>query len=145
MKLLVIKRGNMQYKPDRLAARRIYLGLTQQRLAELVGVPFQQISKYERGQSMPTAGSLVALADSLQCSVDYLLGRTDNPSLTFSDLDTMERDMVLTFRDKKAKFVETEINKQVNKIRNPTRDHIIRLVKFFLQNPGQVNDIPDDK
>lgn len=33
-------------------------------------------------KSMPKADTLAVIADYLNCSVDYLLGRTDNPSVT---------------------------------------------------------------
>lgn len=32
--------------------------------------------------SMPKADNLAKIADELGCSVDYLLGRTDNPEIT---------------------------------------------------------------
>ncbi len=136
-------RGCMQYKPERIAQRRVYIGFTQEKLAGMVHVPHQQISKYERGIIMPSAATLIALADALQCSTDYLLGRADKPDVG-SDLDTIERDMITKFRAKQAKLSETLINKELANIADPTRDLIRRLVKFFLKNPGQVNDITDD-
>ena len=36
---------------------------------------------YERGQREPTASVLIALADYFDVSIDYLVGRTDNPKL----------------------------------------------------------------
>ena len=41
------------------------LGLTQQQLAELIGVTFQQAHKYERGLNRVTTGSLHRIAGAL--------------------------------------------------------------------------------
>ena len=40
-----------------------------------------------RKGSMPSAEKFIALADYLDCSVDYLLGRTDNPEINTSKRD----------------------------------------------------------
>ena len=37
----------------------------------------QAISKYERNESMPSSGVLIALADALDVTVDYLVGDGD--------------------------------------------------------------------
>ena len=49
----------------RLRERRLELGLTQQRLADLVGVSYQQVHKYETGANRITAGRLHELARAL--------------------------------------------------------------------------------
>ncbi len=55
------------------------LGLTAKKLSDDTGISTGNISDWKSGRSMPTASKLVILADYLDCSVDYLLGRTDNP------------------------------------------------------------------
>src|SRR5690242_11371166 len=49
----------------RVRARRIALGLTQQELAELVGITYQQAHKYETGANRIAAGRLAAIARAL--------------------------------------------------------------------------------
>ena len=51
------------------------LGLTQEALAEALGVVPQTISKWERDESQPDASLLPALADALQTSLDTLFQR----------------------------------------------------------------------
>jgi len=131
------------YKPERITKRRNFIGLQQNELAEKVGVSAQQISKYERGVTMPSADTLTLLADVLLCSTDYLLGRVESPDVG-TDLDTMERQMVFTFRERKKKLSTAVLNQVLNKLEDPMRNDIIRLVKFFLKNPGSVDDITDD-
>ena len=55
----------------RVRDRRIMLGLTQQQLADLVGVTYQQLHKYERGLNRIPANRLPALARALGVGVDY--------------------------------------------------------------------------
>ena len=55
----------------RLRARRRLLGLTQQQLAQVVGVRFQQIQKYECGANRISAARLWRLAEVLGVGVGY--------------------------------------------------------------------------
>ena len=59
-----------------IKAARTALGLTQEALAEALGVVPQTISKWERDESQPDAALLPALADALQTSLDTLFQRT---------------------------------------------------------------------
>lgn len=54
-------------------------GLTASKVAADTGISTGNISDWKNGRSMPSAIKLDVLADYLGCSVDYLLGRTDNP------------------------------------------------------------------
>ncbi len=47
------------------------LGLTQQQLADLIGVTYQQAHKYERGINRVSAGRLYELACVLEVDVGY--------------------------------------------------------------------------
>ena len=58
----------------RIAANRKRLGLTQDRLAELLGVTAQAVSKWENDQSCPDIGTIPKLADIFGISTDELLG-----------------------------------------------------------------------
>lgn len=55
----------------RLRRRRRLLGLTQQQLAESVGIRLQQIQKYECGANRVSASRLFELAESLDVPVQY--------------------------------------------------------------------------
>ena len=55
----------------RLRRRRRMLGLTQQQLADSVGVRFQQIQKYECGANRISAARLWRLAEALEVPVGY--------------------------------------------------------------------------
>jgi transcriptional regulator with XRE-family HTH domain len=49
----------------RIAQRRKIIGLSQRRLAELCGVSYQQVSKYEAGQVPVSAAMLLRIAGAL--------------------------------------------------------------------------------
>lgn len=54
-------------------------GVSVKKLLEDVGLGFNTMSNMKT--SMPKADNLAKIADYLDCSVDYLLGRTDNPNI----------------------------------------------------------------
>lgn len=62
---------------ERLKERREQLGLSQKALAEKTGVVQQTIAGYETGSRKPDSDIINVLADVLECSTDYLLGRAD--------------------------------------------------------------------
>ena len=61
---------------SRLRERRVTLGLSQQQLARMIGVTYQQAHKYERGLNRISAGRLFTIARALDV----------NPSWFFDDL-----------------------------------------------------------
>lgn len=65
---------------DRLKQRRKAMNFTQEQLAELVQAKKTTISNYETGYSTPNNEMLGDLADVLHTTVDYLLGRSENPA-----------------------------------------------------------------
>src|SRR6186713_3534592 len=66
----------------RLRERRIMLGLTQQELAELIGVTYQQAHKYEKGINRIAAGRLYAIAQALGVEVGYFFaGMSDDQAV----------------------------------------------------------------
>lgn len=57
-----------------IARLRRQRGISQQQLAERMGVAFQTVSKWETGATMPDIAMLPELAAYFQVSVDQLLG-----------------------------------------------------------------------
>lgn len=69
----------------RIRERRIMLGLTQQQMADLIGVTYQQAHKYERGINRISAGRLFAIAEVLGVEVGYFydgIDRTDRQEIS---------------------------------------------------------------
>ena len=55
----------------RLRQRRIALGISQEQLGTELGLTFQQVQKYEKGQNRISAGRLYKLAKILSVSVEH--------------------------------------------------------------------------
>ena len=66
---------------DKLTALRKQKGMSQEQLAELLGVSRQAVSRWECGASCPDITLLPIIADYFNVSIDYLLERTDNPKI----------------------------------------------------------------
>jgi transcriptional regulator with XRE-family HTH domain len=55
----------------RIRERRVLLGLSQQQMADLIGVTYQQTHKYEKGTNRISAGRLHQIATALKVPVGY--------------------------------------------------------------------------
>lgn len=55
--------------------------INQLKIAMNIGITQESISKYETGNAFPSKEILIKLADYFNCSIDYLLNRTDNPNM----------------------------------------------------------------
>lgn len=65
---------------DRLIAARKAKGLSQEALAEALGVSRQAVSKWETGESRPDLDNLIALCEQLELSMEYLcFGKAAQP------------------------------------------------------------------
>lgn len=56
--------------------------LTQREVAAAAGIVPEAYQKYEYGKNVPAVSVLCKLADFFNVSIDYLVGRTDNPQIS---------------------------------------------------------------
>jgi len=61
----------------RIRERRIMLGLSQQQLAQMIGVTYQQAHKYERGLNRISAGRLYEIAQVLSVPISWFFEGMD--------------------------------------------------------------------
>jgi len=89
--------------------------LTQVDVAEILDSKVRVIAYYEKGERTPPLDKLVVLADYFNVSIDYLVGRTDDPTPVLraasgltedTDMEAVERDV-----DKLRKAIEDKKNK----------------------------------
>lgn len=64
-----------------LKSLRASRGITQKQLGESIGASERGIQNYEIGARKPTYEMLIALADFFEVSLDYLVGRSDDPAV----------------------------------------------------------------
>lgn len=60
---------------EKISELRKQKGITQERLAEMIGVSSQSISKWENGVTMPDIMLLPIIADTFGVTIDYLFGK----------------------------------------------------------------------
>ncbi|MBO6293831.1 MAG: helix-turn-helix transcriptional regulator [Selenomonas sp.] len=71
----------METFKERLLAERVKKNVSQTAVAETIGISWRAYQRYESGERWPTVPILLSLADYFEVSLDYLVGRTDNPEI----------------------------------------------------------------
>ena len=64
---------------EQLKLCRTKMNTTQKELAKQIGLSERAYQHYESDTREPTLSNLIALADYFDVSLDYLVGRSDNP------------------------------------------------------------------
>lgn len=112
--------------PERLSALRKQRGLTQQALADLVGLAVLQIRRYEGGTSQPTLDVIRRLAIALGVSADMLVfdGEERGPSdalryqfETISRMSAHEQEVVRELLD--ALIVKNQVVGALERVAKP--------------------------
>lgn len=79
-------------------------GIPLKKVLENAGLGFNTMSNMKT--SMPKADNLAKIADCLDCSVDYLLGRTDNPEINKSN----EKTHIIKIAARNGSYKELALN-----------------------------------
>jgi len=124
------------YVGSRVRMRRLLLGLSQERLADQIGVTFQQVQKYEKGMNRIGASRLQKIAEVLSAPPSYFFQQEDAQPLTLEGLEMAQRsDPVSEFLRSKEGLA---LNRAFLKINDPQiREKIVSLVKAMAQAEGQ--------
>lgn len=80
---------------DRLKALRIKHSMSQLAVAQRIGKTRADISDYEARNTIPHIDTIAKIADLFHVSVDYLLGRTDDPYQLFPAVHQTEHSQTL--------------------------------------------------
>lgn len=78
----------------RIRHRRWLVGMTQQQLAERVGIKFQQIQKYETGANRVSASRLWDIADALEVPVSFFFEGIENEGAEIEATDSVPADIL---------------------------------------------------
>ena len=121
--------------------------ITAYRIAKVTGISQGLMAEYHRGDKIPTVNNLIKIADYLGCSVDYLLGRTDNllesPSKALNSPQstgavTLPSDAIKTAQEaaeaqgeETAQFIERAITTQAE------RDRVQRIINKQSKKGGE--------
>jgi transcriptional regulator with XRE-family HTH domain len=99
-------------------------GMSQMRLADKIGVSYQQVQKYEKGTSKLSVPRLIQIAEVFSVPVtafleDTKLGKVAETQAAFSNLSEDEAKMLMLFRRLKRKKLKdgfTEMLKDIVKL-----------------------------
>lgn len=109
----------------RLRVRRRAAGLSQQKLAERLGVTFQQVQKYERGTNRIAGSTLIVIAEALETPASYFLG--EGASTPVAD------EAIVNIAQRGA----SDLLKQYVAIRSPrVRSAVLQLVRSLAEGEG---------
>ena len=70
----------MEIIGQRLRSLRTEMNLSQTKIADMIGTVQSNINKYETNKTFPPPSTLLWYADYFHVSMDYIFGRTDDPS-----------------------------------------------------------------
>ena len=69
----------MKIVAERIRSLRESAKLSQVKMGEIVGAKQSSLNRYEQDQTSPSYETLVRYADYFDVSLDYIMGRTDDP------------------------------------------------------------------
>lgn len=115
---------------NRVRIRRMLVGMSQERLGELLKVTFQQVQKYERGSNRVSASRLFHLAKVLGVTIDYffdtLVEKSEPRAEGFAEPADDEGTM-LTFLNTREGI---ELNRAFQRITDPAkRRAVVELIR----------------
>ena len=98
---------------NRIKILREELGLTQKELSNKLNLSEGSISLYEKEDRKPSLEVLLKLSEIFNCSIDYILGKSDIRNLSDIDFDKDELFIALSQEDKG--FISDEIKNEIAK------------------------------
>ena len=115
---------------NRVRMRRMLIGMSQERLGELLKVTFQQVQKYERGANRVSASRLFQLAKVLGVPIDYfyegLIENVDMRGPGFAERSDDEASMHTFLATREG----IELNRAFQRITDPAkRRAVVDLVR----------------
>ena len=94
----------------RIRQRRHICGLTQQQVAEAIGVKFQQLQKYETGANRVSASRLIDLSGALAVDAAYFFEGLKTPPPAQEIKSAREAELLTAFRSSPANARDAILN-----------------------------------
>ncbi|WP_069651000.1 helix-turn-helix domain-containing protein [Caloranaerobacter ferrireducens] len=125
---------------ERIKKLRKEKNITQKELAKILNIQNSTLSQYENGINEPSDEIKIKIADFFNVSIDYLLGRTDNPNpnnsykLTDEEADKLA-DEIIEIYIKKGKI------KRGEKLTPEKIEKILKEIEIFIDMANKLEDI----
>ncbi|HDO21643.1 MAG TPA: XRE family transcriptional regulator [Nitrospirae bacterium] len=110
------KKRNTSEPGMRIRSARLSKGLSQMKLAERIGISYQQIQKYENGKSQLTLKRLSQISEALNLPLSYFIGDSNGltvsePEITYGELNRDELKLIDLLRKiNNKKFIQLLID-----------------------------------
>jgi transcriptional regulator with XRE-family HTH domain len=111
---------------EKLCVLRARAGLTQEALAERLGVSRQAVAKWEKGLSVPDPEKLLKLCAIFGVCADYLLGATPNKQISLPLLNDEEAVSCLSLFHSRP-----ELKTLFSETRNASKEELIKAVNVL--------------
>jgi transcriptional regulator with XRE-family HTH domain len=112
--------------------RRKMLGLSQEKLGEMLGITFQQIQKYEKGTNRVGASRLQAMASAMEVPISYFF-----PDATSPEAAGMQEEGAAFMMDFMSTAEGLELSRAFVKIRSSkVRRKVLELVRALGEDQG---------
>lgn len=114
----------------RLKMRRILCGLSQDDLAQKLGITFQQIQKYEKAMNRISASRLYEIAKILDINLEYFYeGYDEDAALFLSEKGISEEEYLLSL-PKKKNYTDNELlSRLMNMPQGDIRQRLIKNIE----------------
>lgn len=96
---------------QRIRDRRKVLGISQRELAARLGISFQAVQRWERGETFPRKDTLPRLLEILEAGADWLVGI---PQVSGPDISMIPPDVLEAVRDPRMQQIVRTIAKALN-------------------------------
>lgn len=123
----------------RVRMRRRLAGVSQEKLAEALGLTFQQVQKYERGANRVSASKLYEIASALQTPVAFFFEGLADPSANdnggvSAGAEQFVHDFLMTSEGLELASLFPRLK------RGPLRRRILDLVRAVVEDDGEAED-----
>jgi transcriptional regulator with XRE-family HTH domain len=123
---------------ERIRRRRRALGISQDRLAEELGLTFQQVQKYERGANRVSASKLYQIARTLQASIPFFFEGLPDPvqrvGVAEPERAAFVHDLPLTPEERELTALLSRIESK--RVRRRLLELVRSLVEAATEDPG---------
>lgn len=116
---------------EKIKSLRKGLGMSQEKLAELMGISRQAVAKWENGQSAPSTANLFKLAEMLNTTTAFLLA-DDDAKDTGTEENTDETKTALSQAEEFYRIFKAEEERKNKEKKQRIRKNIIRALVVIL-------------
>jgi transcriptional regulator with XRE-family HTH domain len=125
---------NLLYLGKIIKQLRMQLGMTQSQLAEKINVSYQQIQKYEKGESQISLRRYIEIAKALETAPHVLLEKLISHKISEPDTDyTSDKTQQIKVTPEEKKFMSYFRNVKDKAV----KENIIKLLKSLAESNSQ--------